>query len=836
MDALRALMDNPNNIRNFSVVAHVDHGKSTLTDSLLYSNEIISKEDVGNKRATDTRKDEELRGITIKSTGVTLHYELPDNVVTPPNAKGKQYLINLIDSPGHVDFSSEVTAALRLTDGALVLVDCVEGCCVQTETVLRQALAERIKPVLCINKLDRAIMELQLEPEDMYLTFLKSIDSVNQIIATFQDGILGDVQVSPVKGTICFAAGKQGWAFGLRQFARFYSKKLGLSEDSLVEKLWGDNFYDAESKKWSKSPISAVSGKPIPRGFCKFILEPLIQVFKSCLDNQKENVEKYLKSMNLTLSQSEKEATGKDLLKNFMQKWLPAAESLLEMIVTQLPSPVQAQKYRVETLYTGPLDDQTAQSIQKCDPNGPLVMYISKMIPNKDNSRFLAFGRVFSGTVSCQRVKVMGANYVPGKKDDVAVNHPIQAVKIMMGGKSDSVDSVPCGNTCALVGVDSVLIKSGTIVSDEQSYPLVNMKYSVSPVVRVAVSCKSAGDLPKLIEALKKLSKSENLVQVIHEPTGEHVIACAGDLHLEICLNDLREFMRDAELIVSQPVVPYQETVTDKSYVNVLCKSPNGHNRVYATAEPLSSQLVEDLANGKIDLKGDAKNRVQKLAKDHGWEVVEARKIWAFGPESLATNVVVDMTKGIQYMNEVKESVVTGFQFVANRGILADEPVRGVRFNILDAMLHADTIHRGPGQIIPSAQRVFYGSMLTAKPKFLEPIYLVDIQCSDTSVSGVYSALNQKRGVVIETLPRFGTPLYTVKAYLPVTESFGFTSFLREMTSGQAFPQLIFDHWEIINEDPLDKDSNIHKIVKEIRKRKGIEPEIPPLDRYLDKL
>jgi elongation factor 2 len=444
-------------------------------------------------------------------------------------------LINLIDSPGHVDFSSEVTAALRVTDGALVVVDCVEGVCVQTETVLRQAIGERIKPVVIINKVDRALLELQVSKEDLYQSFLRTIESVNVIVSTYHDETLGDVQVYPDKGTVAFGSGLHGWGFSLRQFAARYAKKFGVDKDKMMAKLWGDNFFNPTTKKWSTKSTDA-DGKPLERAFCQFVLDPIFKIFESVMNFQKDKIAPMLEKLDVKLAQDERELEGKALLKVIMRKFLPAGDSLLEMIVINLPSPATAQRYRVETLYEGPMDDESAIGIRDCDPAGPLVLYVSKMVPTSDKGRFYAFGRVFSGTVrSGPKIRIQGPNYVPGKKEDLFVKS-VQRTVLMMGRYVEPIEDCPAGNIIGLVGIDQFLLKTGTLTTSETAHNMKVMKFSVSPVVQVAVEVKNAADLPKLVEGLKRLSKSDPCVQAWIADTGEHIVAGAGELHLEICL------------------------------------------------------------------------------------------------------------------------------------------------------------------------------------------------------------------------------------------------------------------------------------------------------------
>ncbi|GJN17721.1 hypothetical protein PR202_gb04814 [Eleusine coracana subsp. coracana] len=371
VEEMRRIMDKKNNIGNMSVAAHVDHGKSTLTDSLVAAAGIIAQDVAGDVRMTDTRADEAERGITIKST----------------------------------------------------------------------------------------------------------------------DALLGDVQVYPEKGTVAFSTGLHGWAFTLSNFAKMYASKFGVDESKMMERLWGENYFDPSTKKWTSKHTGSATRK---RGFVQFCYEPIKQIINTCMNDQKDKLLPMLQKLGISMKSDEKDLTGKALMKRVMQNWLPASNALLEMMIYHLPSPAKAQKYRVENLYEGPLDDIYASSIRKCDPEGPLMLYVSKMIPASDKGRFYAFGRVFSGKVST------------GVKRTV----------IWMGKKQESVEDVPCGNTIAMVGLDQFITKNAILTNEKEvdAYPIKAMKFSVSPVVRVAVQCKVASDLPKLVEGLKRLAKSDPMV------------------------------------------------------------------------------------------------------------------------------------------------------------------------------------------------------------------------------------------------------------------------------------------------------------------------------------
>jgi elongation factor 2 len=410
---------------------------------------------------------------------------------------------------------------------------------------------------MIINKVDRALLELKLSKEELYQSFRKTVESANAAIAPYIDPSVGDVMVHPNHGTVAFGAGKDGWAFTLRQFAIRASKRFGVKKEKMMERLWGDNFYNAQTRKWTKKSDDPER----ERGFNLFVLTPIYQIFNTVMGQDVEkhamdpDVVSLCEKMGITMKGESKEYKGKALLRDMMQKFLPAAEALLEMMIIHLPSPVVAQKYRAETLYEGPMDDRSAIAIRDCDSSAdaPLMMYISKMVPSADRGRFFAFGRVFSGTVRAGlKVRIQGPDYIPGTK---VQTRAIQRTVLMMGGKTEPLEDCPAGNICGLVGIDQFILKSATLTTDETAHNMRVMKFSVSPVVSVAVSPVNVQDQPKLVEGLKRLSKTEPGILVKTSESGENIVSGAGELQLEIALKDLEDDHAGVPIKKSQPIV-----------------------------------------------------------------------------------------------------------------------------------------------------------------------------------------------------------------------------------------------------------------------------------------
>ncbi|KAJ2458727.1 translation elongation factor 2 [Coemansia sp. RSA 2424] len=465
---------------------------------------------------------------------------------------------------------------------------------------------------------------------------------------------------------------------------------------------------------WSTKSSDA-TGKNADCGFNLLVLDLIYKLFGASLEGDTDKALVLANKLGVIFTAKERALADKALLTAIMGKYLPAADALVDMFCICLPSPAKAQSYRCSGLYEGPQDNKSAAGIRACDPSGPLVLYVSRMVLASDKGRSYAFGHVFSGTVKTgQKVCIQGPNYTHGKHTDLFVT-AMQRTVIMMGSSIESSDDCPAGNIVGLVGIDQYLLNSGTITTSETAHSIKAIKFSVSPVVQVAVSVANPKDLPKLVEGLKCLSRSDPCVQCHSSTTGEFIVAGASKLHLGTCLKDL-EYYAWTVITKSAPFVKYYKTVLAKSSDGTMAKSPNKHNRLYLSAEPIQEELASLIDNGEIAADDNPKERARRLVKEFEWDANDARKIWAFGSKSSGANLLVDMTMGLQYVNEIRDHCVAGFMAAVSNGPCAEEQMRGCRFNVLDATLHADAIHRGASQISPPMRRAIYGAMLLAEP------------------------------------------------------------------------------------------------------------------------
>ncbi|KAJ6601205.1 eukaryotic translation elongation factor 2 [Mycena vulgaris] len=835
LDQMRELVGRPSNSRHITIISAAGGGITTLEDLLLSKAGLSSGAplvlyDVHDPRGQLRINERDLSSTKIKPEMSSLYFELP--IEHNPNQEGP-FVINMVAFP---DSATEMISALRMTDGALLLVDVFDGIGAQTEMMLRHVLAERVKPVLFINKVDRVLMDKLSDQEDLFVSFRDAIQGVNDIISMNRDPALGDVQVQPEKGTVVFGSGLQGWAFTLHQFARRYSKKFGVDERKMLKRLWGNHFFDPGAKSWTVNDHGE-DGERFQRGFTHFVLDPIYKLFDAVLSVDKPVIEHILQKLGITLGPDEDFLEGKALLKAIMRKFLPATDALLETVVLNLPSPLAAQRYRAEILYDGPATDAAALSIKNCDPNGPLVVYISKLVPivaPAEKGRFYAFGRVFSGTVRCgDKIRVQGPKYVPGSKSDLFIRS-VTGVVAMHGMSVGPLEDCPAGSLVGIAGVDQFLVRSGTLTDlESHSHSIRTARYSGASVVQVYVDIKNAAHLPRLVEGLKQLSKSHPHVQTWVSESGAHIIGAEDEHQLEMSVKYLEEDVSIA-LTKSPPIISYRETVTTKSSTVAMSKSPNKKRHLFVVAMPLAPELATAIEDAPIGARGFAM-RSRILAAANDWDADDARKIWCFGPDNTGPNVLVDATKGVPYLNELKDGVASGFQWATSEGVCAEEPLRAVRFDIVDYMHHSEgpRIMRGNGQNVPTARRVCYAACLLATPAIQEPVYLVEIQCPESSLAGVRIYLADRRGVILSEEPRRVTSLFTLRAHLPVSDSLGLSV---DMRSYSATVHIVFDHWTTMAGSPLETGSRVEELVIAIRVRKGLKPQIPLLDLFLDKL
>jgi elongation factor 2 len=724
-DILR-IIGNKDQIRNFGVIAHVDHGKTTMSDSLLAASGIISPSVAGQALALDSMKLEQNRQMTIRGANVTLFYE----------HEGKDYVINMIDTPGHIDFTGRVTRALRAIDGVVVVSDSVEGIMTQTETVTRQALEERVRPVLYINKIDRLVKELRLDPQAMQKWLSNIIAEFNKLVDIYAEPELKEKWKVSIQGnSVAFGSAKDRWGFNYKMAQK---KGIGFKD-----------VYDAYTSDDSS------------------------------------------------------------LIKSLSEK-APLHEAVLGMVVQHHPPPHVAQKYRIPKIWPGDLDSDIGKSLLSCDDNGPIIMMVTTINVDQQAGR-VATGRLFSGTVKDgDEVYLLDAKRT-GK---------VQSVNIYMGNTREVVNLLPAGNIPALLGLDYAV--AGETFSTVKSIPAFeSIKYVSEPVVTIAVEPKHPKDLPKLVEALRRITVEDpNLIVKINEETGETLLAGMGVLHLEIATSLLQE--AGLEITTTQPLINYRETIRS-SAGPIMSKSPNRHNKIFMRVEPLGDEIIELIKTGQLKEDLDRKE-MAKILRAKGWEADQARKVAAVDPSG---NLLVDETKGVQFIQESIDSIRSGFDDVVHSGPLARETVRGLKFVLHHFVPHEDPAHRGLAQLMPATRRSMLGSMLIADPILLEPILGIEIKCPQEQIGVVAGILSGKRGKLLN-VDQKGV-IAIIQGEVPASETFDLSEIMRGGTAGKALWSTYFKAWQPVPQ------SLFKSLITDIRKRKGLNPDPPSADEFIDK-
>ena len=546
-DILR-IIGNKDQIRNFGVIAHVDHGKTTMSDSLLAASGIISPSVAGQALALDSMKLEQNRQMTIRGANVTLYYELG----------GKEYVINMIDTPGHIDFTGRVTRALRAIDGVVVVSDSVEGIMTQTETVTRQALEERVRPVLYINKIDRLVKELRLDAPAMQKWLSNIIAEFNKLVDIYAEPELKEKWKVSIQGnSVAFGSAKDRWGFNFNIAQR---NGVGFKD-----------VYDAYNSE-DQSLIKALSEKA------------------------------------------------------------PLHEAVLGMVVQHHPPPHVAQRYRIPKIWPGDLDSDIGKSLITCDDKGPILMMVTTINVDPQAGR-IATGRLFSGTIKDGDEVYL----IDGKRMG-----KVQSVNIYMGNTREVVNMLPAGNIPALLGIDHAI--AGETFSSVKNVPAFeSIKYVSEPVVTIAIEPKHPKDLPKLVEALRRITVEDpNLIVKINEETGETLLSGMGVLHLEIATSLILE--TGLEITTTQPLINYRETIRNIAGP-IMSKSPNKHNKIFMRVEPLGEEIIELIKNGQIheDLE---RKQMAKILREKGWSADEAKNVAAV---DISGNILVDETKDTVY-------------------------------------------------------------------------------------------------------------------------------------------------------------------------------------------
>lgn len=1009
----------------------------------------------------------------MESSAISLYFSLLRRASPEVEPTQQEYLINLIDSPGHIDFSSEVSTASRLCDGAVVLVDAVEGVCSQTITVLRQTWVEKLKPLLVINKMDRLITELKMSPGEAYTHLSQLLEQVNAVMGSFfqgermeddlkwrerveervqaasvrlqektdeakdpngvkydADGIDAtstpaeyeekddeDIYFAPEKNNVIFSSAIDGWAFTIKQFAGLYEKKLGLKRSVLEKVLWGDFYLDPKTKRVLGS--KHLKGRHLKPMFVQLVLENIWAAYEATTggSNGKGDstmLEKITKSLNITIPQHIlRSRDPRALLTTIFTSWLPLSTALLVSVIESLPSPPSSQATRMPDLLDGSpgaeyVDPKVRDAMVKfrTDRGAPIVAYISKMISvpeselpqnkrrggnalsaeearelarrkraefakaratenegadgvsgitsamnassiddddqngveeevKEDPEHLIGFARLYSGTLNVgDEVYVLPPKFSPSHSHSTPVPQKVRVTQLylLMGRSMETLQSVPAGVVFGIEGLAGHVLKSGTLCTQlEGGVNLAGINLGSQPIVRVALEPENPGDLDKMIKGLKMLEESDPCAIYEVLESGEHVLATAGELHLERCLKDLRERFARCEIQAGEPIVPYRESIVSAQEMNplhdktlprgtVVADTSSKQVQITLRVRPLPAAVTEFLNKHAASVKRlyedrRAEEEGQQKQGQRGDSVSESseeqdgsedfgaidsssilsltefkkqlqetfcsakgeREVWnavvdniaAFGPRRTGANILIDAT-GLEACGRIlresspedgeetgavdsltprdfADKTIYAFQLATLQGPLCNEPVQGVAvfLECIKISTSADgdssareKLGRLTGEVIRTVRESIRVGFLDWSPRILLAMYSCEIQCSTEVLGRVYGVITRRRGRILSESMKEGTPFFSILALLPVAESFGFAAEIRQRTGGLASPQLRFEGFEALDEDPFwvpwteeeledlgetaDRENVAKKYVDAVRRRKGL--------------
>ena len=855
LDFLSHLMTQPKLIRNIAIVGSLLHGKTTFMDMIIH----YTHNNYNVIKYLDNREDEQKRKISLKSSPISLVLQ---------NSEGKSYLFNFIDTPGHSNFFDEVQSALRMVDGAIIVIDILEGITLQTEKVIKECIKENLDIIILLNKIDRFILELKIPPNDAYFKIKFIIDEFNKIVIENEIYNMDKTKkyfIHPNSGNVLFAATKYNVIFSLESLAyKLYNNKtnknkLNLDYKKFAKLLYGDIYYDEKNNKFTRE----MTGDDKKRTFVKFFLEPFYKIIGYSISEEKDELIEFLtKGFNLNnieLSKINFKDDPNPLLTQILTMIFGHYNCIVDTCSKSICDSELGSKRKISFLYTGNRNTDFYKEIIKSSPDGPLICCVYKLYHKYDHLSFDLFGRVLSGTIKQgMKILIMGENFSLEETEDSYIKE-IKILQIHQTRYKININKVPLGNFVLIDGSDISLSKNLTIVEYDKKYlnqiaifkPLL-FEYSF---MKVSVEPLNPLDLPKMVDGLRKINQSYPASKTKVEESGENVIMGTGELYFDNILNDLRNIYSDIEIKVSDPVVTFKETILETSSFKCNSSSLNNKNKIGIIAEPMNTEVVHDLNFEQIEgfNLSQGKTRLENLdifkkylINEKKWDKLTSNSIWAFNQGS---NILIDYTLPMENdtnnLYSVKNEIIQGFDWTCKEGPLINEPIVNSKFKILSSEICKDPVYKGSSQIIPMVRRACYSSFVTACPRLMEPMLIGEAHCTYECIRVIEDLLLRRRGHINSQIAMPGTPFYIIRFVLPALDSFGLETDIRTTTAGQAFGMMWFNGFQTMQGDPLDK--NIHyfplepstnlvlarEVLIKTRRRKGLNEDINILN-YLD--